>query len=603
MKTTIYRRKEAISVLKIDAGLKKIFFHLLFSSWLFIIYAFQTGNDLEKMIIDYNAKANEYIQGGNQNAAAQLYNQLAFNLRSTGRYLEASGYYQKVLDINTTSGNKRGQMAAHNSLAMVWLEAEDYQKALSHLKKELEFRKQINNKTELINVLANIAIAENSLSHSDAAIVNIEQAISMAKELNDLNLLRRCYGAAYEIYEKKGLNEKSKGYFDLYSAIDRKLKEQKMDEITTEADRKVNIAYTEQQITEKKLSTTSEELEKTVTTLQKVEELTREQKLEIELNESEKKALNAVIENERIKSRYKTIGLSVLLFFVLVLTWLVIKILSASKKINQQRLSLEKQHKEITASIRYAQTIQQAMLPPVSEIEKYFDTFILYRPKDIVSGDFYWFSAYNYNTTKSVYFAIVDCTGHGVPGAFMSMIGNRLLNEIVTEKKISAPSMILYTLNEMIRTALRQEETDNNDGMDVALFKMEKSSESKYLLTFSGAKRPLYLIYNKQNKLITHSGDRKSIGGYNLSKREIHFTDYKIEIESGDMIYIFSDGIIDQNGPDRKKFGRIMLEEALVDCAKLEPLQQKRLIEERLDHYIQNEEQRDDITLIGLKVL
>jgi hypothetical protein len=149
---------------------------------------------------------------------------------------------------------------------------------------------------------------------------------------------------------------------------------------------------------------------------------------------------------------------------------------------------------------------------------------------------------------------------------------------------------------------LRQEQTDNNDGMDLALCKLEPISDQKFKLTFSGAKRPLYIINNKENKLINNPGDRKSIGGYGLSKREMEFSDYSTEIEKGDIIYMFSDGIVDQNGPDRKKFGRINLEEAIIDCAKLSPSKQKVVIEERLFAYMEKEEQRDDITLIGLKI-
>jgi serine phosphatase RsbU (regulator of sigma subunit) len=286
-----------------------------------------------------------------------------------------------------------------------------------------------------------------------------------------------------------------------------------------------------------------------------------------------------------------------------VLIFLVLKIRNANKKINQQRLWLERQNKEIRASIRYAQTIQQAILPNNSALEQFFDPFILFLPKDIVSGDFYWFHCPENSTNDTVYFSVIDCTGHGVPGAFMSMIGNRLLNEIVTEKKIESPADILAELNVMIRDALRQEETDNNDGMDLAFCKMVRKKKNLYTLTFSGAKRPIYIIKNKENKLITHRGDRKSIGGYNLSKREIVFTNYEVDVEAGDMIYLFSDGIVDQNSPERKKFGRLRLEEAMADCANLRAGEQKVIFRQRLADYMQNEEQRDDITVMGLKIL
>ncbi len=590
----------------------KIFNHLirkhkiegmLICSLLLLFMTALSQGEIDTKLQENDSKAEQYLEEGKENAAAQLFNQSAYLLRSVNRLEEAAIYYQKVLEINARLGNRRGQMISHNSLAMVYLEAENYQKAIFHLKKELEFRKQINNKAEIINVLANIALAENEVSSFDSAIEHIEQAISLSKELNDLTLLKRCYGVAFDIYERLGNDTKSHEYFELYSAIDRKLKEQKMAEITDEAERKVTIAESEKHITQKILSETNEELEKTVSTLQQVEELTREQKMEIELNEAKINEQNALLKAKQLRERYLITGLIATTLFILVLTFLILKIVRANTKINQQKLRLEKQNKEIKASIRYAKTIQQAILPGDNELEKQFKSFIIYMPKDIVSGDFYWISTQESGKNTIVYFAVVDCTGHGVPGAFMSMIGSRLLDEIVNEKMISSPSEILALLNTMVRNALRQEETDNNDGMDLALCKVEIHPDSKRKLTFAGAKRPLYIIKNTENKLITHRGDRKSIGGYSLSKKEIKFTDFDIDMEKGDMVYIFSDGIIDQNSPDRKKFGRVRLEEALIDCAKLDPKEQKRIIEERLKDYMQNEEQRDDITLAGLKII
>ncbi len=580
----------------IDHAMRKILVKgILILSVLTFLTPIYSQTDINTQLRENDSKAALFLEEGKETDAAQLYNQSAYLLRSANRLTEAADYYQKVLEINTRLGNRRGQMISQNSLAMVYLENENYQKAIFHLRKELEFRKQINNKAEIINVLANIALAENEISGFDSAIEHIENAISLSKELNDIVLLKRCYGVAFDIYEKQGNDAKSHEYFELYSAIDRKIKEQKMTEITTEAARKVNIAESEKHSTEKILSEKSVELEKTVSTLQEANELTREQKMEIELKE-------AKISEQRLREKYLIIGLLITLVFIVALAFMFFKIVRANKKINQQRLWLEKQNKEIRASIRYAKTIQQAILPATSEIEKYFDPFIIYLPKDIVSGDFYWIATQEINKVTSVYFAVVDCTGHGVPGAFMSMIGSRLLDEIVTEKMVDSPAKILGMLNQMIRTALRQEETDNNDGMDMALCKLELQVNKKKKLTYAGAKRPLYIIKNKENKLISHRGDRKSIGGYSLSKREITFTDYAVEVEKGDMIYLFSDGIIDQNSPDRKKFGRVRLEEAFVDSAKLESQEQKKLIEDRLKEYMQNEEQRDDIALAGLKI-
>ncbi len=558
---------------------------------------------IDAQLRENDEKAHAYLEEGKKSAAAQLYNQSAYMLRSAERLEEAAAYYEKVLGINTELGNRRGQMISHNSLAMVYLEAENFPKASFHLQKELEFRRAVNNKAEIINVLANLALAQNEMGAYDNAIENIETAITLSKELNDLALMKRSYGVAYDIYERLGNDEKSHAYFELYSAIDRKIKEQKMAEVTTEAKRIVNIAETEKQETQKQLTQTSEKLDKTVTELQEVEELTRLQQMELELQEANIREKDALLEAKRIRERYLIFALVLTSLFIGVLTFLLLKIRNANLKINQQRLRLERQNKEIRASIRYAQTIQQAMLPNNKALERFFDPFILYLPKDIVSGDFYWFLTPESEEGKVVYFSVVDCTGHGVPGAFMSMIGSRLLNEIITERGIDSPAEILETLNVMVRNALRQEETDNNDGMDLAFCKMIREKDNRYKLIYAGAKRPLYIIKKSENRLISHRGDRKSIGGYNLSKREIKFTNFETEVEPGDMIYLFSDGIVDQNSPDRKKFGRLRLEEVMADCAHLRAAEQHVIFEQNLRDYMDNEEQRDDITLMGLKIL
>jgi len=564
----------------------------------------QCQSDVDGKIAENDALANSYLnESGKENAAAQLYNESANLLYNSNRLDEAVKYYKKVLELNIKTANTRGQMITHDKIAMVFMEAEKYDEAVNHLKKELDLRKQSANKKDLISVYVNLAIAENEISDYSNANQHIEKAISLSKEYNDIVLLKSSYKVAYDISEKQGNAEKSRSYFEMYSVLDRKVKEQKMAEISDEANRKVNIAETEKAQTQEKLSITNQELEKTVTTLQQVEEMTREQKMEIELQKSKINEQNALLEAERLRKNMWRIGFTIVFLFGLILTYMIIKIVKANREIDDQRMKLEKQNKEIKASIRYAQTIQQAMLPSVTEIEKHFDPFILYMPKDIVSGDFYWISSRQEEEKNIVYLGIIDCTGHGVPGAFMSMIGNRLLSEIIADRDVDTPGDVLGLLNLKIRQALRQEETDNNDGMDVALCRFELSRNGRNRLTFAGAKRPIYILKNKENKLITHNGDRKSIGGYSLSKREISFTNFEENLDQDDMIYLFSDGIIDQNGPDRKKFGRIRMEEAMIDCARLKSAEQKVVFEQRLHDYMLDEEQRDDISLIGLKVI
>ena len=297
--------------------------------------------------------------------------------------------------------------------------------------------------------------------------------------------------------------------------------------------------------------------------------------------------------------------LIIISLFTGVLTFLLILIIRANKKIKNQKNILDRQNKNIKASIRYAETIQQAILPEQSLLNAYFESFLIYRPKDIVSGDFYWFSKTKGTASNhsALFVAVVDCTGHGVPGAFMSMIGNSLLNEMINERRMESPKEILDQLNHEIRKALRQDRTDNTDGMDLSLCRFEKTNKKELKLVFSGAKRNIYILSGDTPVIKKLKGDRKSIGGIEEKIKNINFSNREAILNKGDRIYLSTDGIIDQNGPDRKRFGSKKLEELLIETCNLPVDEQKGRIDKELNDFMKNEEQRDDITLLGLKVI
>jgi serine phosphatase RsbU (regulator of sigma subunit) len=280
------------------------------------------------------------------------------------------------------------------------------------------------------------------------------------------------------------------------------------------------------------------------------------------------------------------------------------KIEIQTKEILIQNEKLDKQNKNITASINYAKTIQQAILPSKQMMDKYFESFVIYRPKDIVSGDFYWFTTVEQTGKKDLLFlAVADCTGHGVPGAFMSMIGSRLLNEIVNENNILQPSEILCQLNQKLRSALNQENNKNNDGIDIGICQIQNENFNERKIIFAGAKRPLVYYSKNENSMSVVEGDHKSIGGCSEVKSSIHFKDNEVIIRKGDMFYISSDGIIDQNGPDKKRFGTPRLLDNLKMLANYTPDEQKKKLESVMNEFLNNQEQRDDITIIGIKLI
>ncbi|HEX8517857.1 MAG TPA: two-component regulator propeller domain-containing protein [Bacteroidia bacterium] len=256
---------------------------------------------------------------------------------------------------------------------------------------------------------------------------------------------------------------------------------------------------------------------------------------------------------------------------------------------------LELKNKNVTDSINYAQRIQESILPTKESISAVFNkSFIYYKPRDIVSGDFYWFN----ETQDSYVIAAVDCTGHGVPGAFMSLVGSTLLNELVSNKKITKPSSILTKLNSAIIKVLRQKGDYNSshDGMDMAICSVNKEMTK---LTFSGALRPLYHIRN--GVLTELKGNPYFIGGYYEDMPKT-FVDEEIDIREGDSIYIFSDGYVDQfGGESMKKFSTKRFKALLAEISHKDINEQYDLIDQSFSAWKKKEDQVDDVLIIGIK--
>jgi len=269
--------------------------------------------------------------------------------------------------------------------------------------------------------------------------------------------------------------------------------------------------------------------------------------------------------------------------------------------LEEQKKQLEYQNLAIKSSITYALTIQTAILPPKELIGKDFENFIIYKPKDIVSGDFYWYANVENEEGNYKFIAVVDCTGHGVPGAFMSVIGSRLLNEIVIEKGILDPTYILDFLNMGVKMALRQSVSSNEDGMDVCLCRIETISETERKIVFSGAKLPLFYYLTQSRELKQLKGSRKAVGGNYYD--HLSFTSEELLLNSGDYLYLSSDGYMDQNNAERKRFGTKLFLDIIEECVAGKPMDEQELIlRNELAIFQHKESQRDDITVLGLKL-
>ncbi|MES2139312.1 MAG: hypothetical protein V4511_06360 [Bacteroidota bacterium] len=289
------------------------------------------------------------------------------------------------------------------------------------------------------------------------------------------------------------------------------------------------------------------------------------------------------------------------------------------EKINEIKVEIELQHREVIDSVNYAKRIQEAILPSLYEISVCFpQSFVLFKPKNIVSGDFYWFSQQN----EKIIIASIDCTGHGVPGAFMSVIGSTLLNQIVNEKGITDPGEILDLLDKGVNHSLHQTQagSQSRDGMDAAIccFEFdEQRTESEerrtvdgdklptpdsQLLTklkFAGANRPLYYIKNNDLKEI--KADKFSIGGLDYNNLKT-FTTHTFLLEKNDSLYISTDGFADQFGQNNKKLKTKKFKEILLSIQDKSMLEQKNFLDTFIENWRGNLEQTDDIQMIGIRV-
>ena len=261
----------------------------------------------------------------------------------------------------------------------------------------------------------------------------------------------------------------------------------------------------------------------------------------------------------------------------------------------EQKELIELKNKDITDSINYAKRIQQALLPHTKQIEENLkESFILFKPRDIVSGDFYWFT----KTQTHIIIALADCTGHGVPGALMSMIGLNLLNQIVNDQKVNTPAKVLTLLDEKIYSSLnKNSQTEHSsDGMDISLCAINLSDNT---MQFAGANRPI--LIHRDGKLIEHKPNKFPIGG--LYTNDKQFTDVDIQLKENDIIYFFTDGFVDQFGGEKgKKLKYSAFKEILQEVANYKLEKQNQLINDKFEFWKGDLEQLDDVCVMGIKI-
>ncbi|MGZ3921457.1 MAG: tetratricopeptide repeat protein [Bacteroidia bacterium] len=576
-------------------------------------------------------------------------------------YKTALGYYIKALTIKESIGvNKKGLLVSMGSIGNVFLDLHKPDEAYKYLSQALQIAKEINHKTGMASALIAIGTVYSEKNELEKALDYDFQALKIFEETGNKDAAATCYNniadayqdlgdfkkarfyvnKAYATYEEEGnvygmalalnnlgsFNEKTGNYKRALEYYKKGLEQAKKiganDRILA-AYKGISIAYKKtgqyrealainelyQQMNDSIYNTESS---KQIAEMQARFESEKKAK-EIDLLTKDKK----IKEDELTRQRFISWSMAIGGCLVLLLAIVAIRGYVQKRKINNELAIknekienayniIEDQHKDITGSIRYAKRLQEAILPTVM-FNKIFreSAFVLYKPKDIVSGDFYWIEEVKQNNKSQILVAAVDCTGHGVPGAFMSIVGHNLLNQAVNEHHKTKPSDILNEVNIGLSETLRQklEESVVRDGMDIALCSLEEKCSGKYTLQFSGANNPVWIIKaNDPTKVIELKGDKFPIGIF--VGEELHqFTTREIELEKGDTLYIFTDGYADQfGGAKGKKFKYKPLQELVLSIQAKDMKEQHDILNTSLHEWKGHLEQVDDVLVIGIRV-
>ncbi len=531
-------------------------------------------------------------------------------------YPKALNYYFKALKMAEELGYKNGIAADLGNIGIVYGNIGDHTKALVYFFKALKNAEELGDKSLIAILLGNIGNVYLNQGNYSKALNHYFKALKMKEKICDKNGIANTLGNIGSLYTKTGKFKEAGKYLIRAYAIDDSI--HAMDNLLQIEDHLSRLYDT---IGEHKLALIhykkSIALKDTLFSQENKKQLIRkEMNYEFDKKESATKTENdkqqAVAMAESNKQKIIIWSVICGLLLVIVFAGFVFRSLRITRKQKQiielqknevsiQKEIVERQKEKIVDSITYAQRIQQSILIEESEVQSYLsECFIYFQPKDIVSGDFYWCSKID----DKIIIAAVDCTGHGVPGAFMSMIGNTLLNQIVNEKRITKPSEILRLLNLGVYEVLHQQKVDalSDDGMDTALCCIDyKNNELQY-----AGQNPLYLLSNDQMEVI--KGDIYGIGGrgaiaklHNQLKKE--FANHVIPIKKNMSIYLFSDGYMDQFGGDkRKKFGTQKFKELLLNNRHRSMQNQKELIKSAHIEWKGSSPQIDDILVIGIRI-
>ena len=562
-----------------------------------IYRAYQNYDEAIKLLTNALKQSNEL--GDNSLKAITLRN-LAQAYSEDKNYLLAADYFQQAIQLFLNDNQNQKNLAqAYYGLGQVQVARNRDNEALSNFLTALSIQNKIRDREGISHSYLHIAELYIKTENPSRAIEYLQQSLDLAKTLKNKDLLKKVYQKLAQANERLDLISESYAYYKLYKAYSDSLYNQARLTLITE----MQVRY-ELQLKEKE---------------------NQEQKTKIKLLTEESAKQEADIFDKERNIRLQN-GLIILFAGIIILIGLLMLVLYQSKvrssrankqlqqqniEINRQKGEIESQSKQlelallnISDSIRYAETIQKSILPSKQKMDRLLgDYFVISKPKNIVSGDFYWISQIGNKTIV----AVVDCTGHGVPGGFTSMIGHTLLNEIINQDKILDPSKILELMNQGVINVIEKQMQDIGIGMEVCMAVIEphEHQPNHVRIRFGGAKRPLFAIRNNglpmnEEEILEHRGDREPIGF--VLKSDRIYTQQEITLEKGSLLYFFTDGFIDQANNKNKRFGTPRFKKVLSENATYELNIQKKFLEKILNDFKKETNQRDDITILGLRI-
>jgi len=522
--------------------------------------------------LEYLSKALETAEkNGNLRMKSRILVNLGVNSFHLKNYEKAIEYYEKVLEPAEKLNDLSMQQASLSNIGGIYIMLEKYQQGQEYCSRALAIAKKQGDKENIVITTGNIGEAYSGMKKYDQAEKHYREALRLSQEIGLKDITKEIYLMLSQFYEKKGDYKNAYTYFQSHAAAKDTLLNKENSRIVTEMDTKYQ--------TEKKQK-------------------------QIEFQQLELSRQKADLNKQRVII-FSTLGGVVLLVLLAFLLYnrnqlkkkANQKLRIAYKEIEEKNKEIEKTNLQITDSIEYAQRIQEAILPGQDEIQHLFpESFVLFRPRDVVSGDFYWYSAQN----SRIVIVVADCTGHGVPGAFMSMIGSTLLNEIVNEKKVTDPGRILEYLNEGIIHSLHQDKESSSmqhDGMEIGICSIDLAGKE---LSFAGSGHNLYLFKNGK-ELIEVKGDRFDVGGQMHKELKV-FTSHLLSIADGVTFYLATDGFIDQSGgSNNKRFTSAQFKELLINLQNHPLHVQKQLMESEFEKWKGLQKQKDDVLVMGIK--